>query len=69
MNCLLLLIFSVPLVVVLVGGMTALATMLEGTKNSGTLYGTTTADMICNAIDLKNCKHEEVTSRVGISPP
>lgn len=67
MNCILPLIFSVPLVVVLAGGMTALATVLEGIKNSDTLYGTTANDIICNDIDLKNCK-QEVTSRAGVSP-
>lgn len=49
MNCLLLLVFSVPLGVLLVGGITALATVLEGTNNSATFYGTTVNDRICSA--------------------
>lgn len=68
MNCILPLIFSVPLVLLLAGGMTILATVLEGAKNSDTLYGATANDLVCNAIDLKHCK-QEVTSRAGFSPP
>ena len=46
MTCILPLIISVPLVVLLAGGVTALATRLEGTKNGATLHGTTADSMI-----------------------
>lgn len=49
MTCILPLFFSVPLVVLLVGGMTVLATRLEGAKNNDTLYGTTADGMIRSA--------------------
>ncbi len=49
MNCILPIVFSVALIVLLVGGMTALAAVLEGAKNSDTLYGTTANNLICGA--------------------
>ena len=51
MNCILPIIFSVTPVVLLVGGMTALVAMLEGTQNSYTFYGTAANDMTCDAVE------------------
>ena len=74
MTCLLPVIFSVPLVVV-AGGVTALATRLEGTKNSATLHGTTADSMIRSASEASedarvhpSARSREVTSRAGTSP-
>ncbi len=73
MTCILPLIFSVPLVMLLAGGMTALANVLEGAKNSDTLYSTTANDMICSASEDASIhgtsRSRGVTSRAGISPP
>lgn len=73
MTCILPLILSVPLVVLLAGGVTALATRLEGTKNSDILSGTTANDMSRSASE-DVCAHgsarsREVTSRAGAAPP
>ncbi len=73
MTCILPLIFTVPLVVVLAGGVTVLATRLEGTKNSATLNGTPADSMIRSAgEDVRvhpTARGREVTSRAGGSPP
>ena len=79
MTCILPLIFSVPLVVLLAGGVTALATRLEGTKNSATLHGTTVDNMIRSASEASEASEDArvhptarsrgVTSRAGGSPP
>ncbi len=74
MTCILPLIFSVPLVVLLAGGVTALAKRLEGTKmNSDTLYGTTADSMIRSASEDTHvhgtARSREVTSHAGGSAP
>ncbi len=76
MTCILPLIFSVPLVVLLAGGVAALATRLEGTKNSATLYGTTADSMIRSASEASEdarvhpiARSRGATSRAGGSPP
>ena len=72
-TCILPLIFSVPLVVLLAGGVTALATRLEGTKNSATLHGTTADSMIRSASEDARvhpiARSRGATSRAGGSPP
>ncbi len=66
-TCILPLIFSVPLVALLAGGITALAMRLEGTKNSATLYGTTTADSMIRSASEDARVHGAATRSRGVT--
>ncbi len=73
MTCILPMILSVPVVVLLAGGVTALAMRLEITKNSDTLYSTTANGVIRSASEDARVHGTAgstgVTSGAGISLP